>query len=252
MRIRMRRLAGFAVAGAFLAAGVPAHAEQIRVLSSVALKTVVDALVPEFERSTKHTVASSFGLAGAIKTGIEKGEPFDVAILTPALLDELAAKGLIDASRPVVARTGLGFMIKAGAPKPDVSSVDAFRRTVLGARAIAYVSAGASGAAFVATLEKLGIAREVTARAKVVPSVDEVGALITAGTADLAVLPVSEILPVAGTELGGVFPRDIQTFIVMGAGVNGRSPRAAAAREFVAFLTSEKNTPVVRAKGMDR
>src|SRR5688572_16597829 len=81
--LRIRRLAGLAVVGAWLAGCAPAHAEQIRVVSSVALKTVVDALVPEFEKSTKHTVTSVFGLAGAIKTGIEKGEPFDVAILTP-------------------------------------------------------------------------------------------------------------------------------------------------------------------------
>jgi molybdate transport system substrate-binding protein len=223
------------------------------VLSSVAVKSVVEALAPEFARSTKHTVTPVFGIASAIRTSIEGGEPFDVAILTPALLDELAAKGLIDsAARPVVARTGLGFMVKAGAPKPDVRSVDAFKRTVLSARAITYVSTGASGVAFLATLEKLGIADAVKAKAKPVTSGDEVNANITSGAADLAVLPVSEILPVSGAELGGVFPADIQTYVVMAAGINPRSPRATAAREFVTFLMAPNNTAAIRAKGMDR
>lgn len=250
----MRQVAGMmAMVGAILAAGTAAHAEQIRVLSSVAVKAVLDELVPAFERSTRHTVTPVFGIAAAIKTNIEGGEPFDVAILTPAMLDDLVAKGLIDrAARPVVARAGLGVMIKAGARKPDLSSVDAFKRTLAGARAITYVPTGASGVLFLATLEKLGIADAVKAKAKPAASGDEVNANITGGVADLAVLPVSEILPVKGAELGGVFPPDVQSYIVMAAGIGARSPRAAAAREFVAFLTAPKNTPVVSAKGMQR
>jgi molybdate transport system substrate-binding protein len=169
------------------------------------------------------------------------------------MLDELAAKGLVEATpRPVIARSGLGLMIKAGARKPDVASVDAFRRALTGARAITYVGTGASGIAFVATLEKLGIAGIVKARTKVAASADEVNANITSGAADLAVLPVSEILPVRGAELGGVFPAAIQSYIVMAAAVSPRSPRAGAAKAFVSFLTAERNTPLIRAHGMER
>jgi len=92
----------------------------------------------------------------------------------------------------------------------------------------------------------------VKARARPAATGDEVNANITTGAADLAVLPVSEILPVPGAELGGVFPARIQSYIVMAAGISTRSPRSAAAREFVAFLTAAKNTPVLRAKGMER
>jgi molybdate transport system substrate-binding protein len=251
--MKLRHLARLVAVGALVATATPAHAEQVRVLSSVAVKAVIEALGPEFQRTTKHTVTPVFGIASAIKASIDAGEPFDVAILTPALLDELAAKGTIDAAaRPVVARSGLGLMIKAGSRKPDVSSVDAFKRTMLGARAVTYVATGASGVAFVATLEKLGIADAVKAKAKIASSGDEVNANITSGAADLAVLPVSEILPVAGAELGGVFPADIQFYVVMAAGINPRSPRAAAAREFVAFVTAPQNTPVIRSKGMER
>jgi molybdate transport system substrate-binding protein len=236
-----------------LLAGAPARADQVRVLSSVAVKAVLDPLAPEFARATRHTVAPDFGIAAAMKARIERGEPFDVAILTPAMLDDLAAKGLIEAvPRRVVARSGLGLMVKAGSPRPDVSSVDAFKRTLLGARAISYVPGSASGTLFLATLDKLGIADAVKAKARTATSGDEVNANVTSGAADLAVLPVSEILPVAGAELGGVFPAEIQSYIVMAAGINARSPRAAAAREFVEYITSPATTPMVKAKGMER
>jgi molybdate transport system substrate-binding protein len=242
-----------ALAGACLLIASPVYADDIRVLSSVAMKSVLEALAPEFAREGKHTIRPVFGIAAAIKTSIEGGEPFDIAILTPAMLDDLAGKGLVDATpRPVVARAGLGLMIKAGAPKPDVSSVDAFTRTLLAARAVTYVPTGASGVAFLSTIEKLGISEALKAKARPAATGDEVNANVTTGAADLAVLPVSEILPVRGAELGGVFPAPIQSYIVMAAGISTRSSRAAAAREFVAFLTAASNTSVLRAKGMDR
>ena len=143
-------------------------------------------------------------------------------------------------------------MIKAGAPKPDVSSVAAFQRTLRAARSITYVPTGASGIAFVATLEKLGLADAVKAKTKTAASGDEVNANITTGAVELAILPVSEILPVRGAELGGVFPAEIQSYVVMTAGVNPRSPHAAAARELVTFLMAAKNTPTIQSKGMER
>jgi len=241
------------LAAAWLVAGTAAHAEQVRVVASVAVKAIVEELAPAFERSTKHTVTPVFGIAADIRKSIDAGDPFDVAILTPALLDDLIAKGIVDAnSRSIVGRTGLGFMVKAGAPKPDVSSVDAFTRTVRAARAITYVPTGASGVAFVATLESLGVADAVKAKAKPAASGAEVNANILSGAADLAVLPVSEILPVRGAELGGVFPASIQTYVVMAAGINARSPRAAAAREFVTFLMAPANAPAIKARGMER
>jgi molybdate transport system substrate-binding protein len=252
MRRTVRHAAAFVIV-AMLAAAAPAQAQQVRVLSSVAVKAVIETLAPEFARTGKDTIAPEFGIAAALKTRIEGGESFDVAILTPAMLDDLAAKGLIESSpRPVVARSGLGLMVKAGATKPDVSSVDAFKRTLLNARAISYVPNSASGAAFLATLDKLAVAEAVKAKAKTATSGDEVNANITGGTADLAVLPVSEILPVPGAALGGVFPPDIQSYIVMAAGISSRSPRAAAARAFVSFIMSPTATPVVTGKGMER
>ncbi|HET9362090.1 MAG TPA: substrate-binding domain-containing protein, partial [Vicinamibacterales bacterium] len=137
---------------AMLLYGTTAQADEIRVLSSVGIKAVVEELAPQFEKRTKHKVVTTFDLASALKTRIEGGERFDVAILTPALLDDLIAKGKVaSASRSLVARVGLGLMIKSGGRKPDVSSVDAFKRTLVDARSVTYATAGASGVAFLAT-----------------------------------------------------------------------------------------------------
>jgi molybdate transport system substrate-binding protein len=228
------------------------YAEEIRVLSSVGIKTVVEELGPQFEQKTKHKLTMVFDLAGALKTRIEGGEPFDVAILTPAMIDDLIAKGRVaSASRTEIARTGLGLMIRAGAPKPDVSTNETFRKTLLSAKSITYVTTGASGVAFLATVEKMGIAEAIKAKSKPAANVEEVGANVLSGAAALAVLPVSEILPVKGAELGGVFPAAAQTYIVMAAGTNAKAT-SNAGRELVAFLMSAPNTAVIRAKGMER
>ena len=225
-----------------------AYADEIRVLSSVGIKAVVDDLAPQFEQATKHKVTTLFGLASELKAKIEGGESFDVAILTPPLLDDLIAKGRV-ASRSNVARTGLGLMVKAGARKPDVATLDAFKRTLVAAKSITFASAGASGVAFVATAKQLGIAD--TIKTKPAASGEEVNANILSGTSDLAVLPVSEILPVKGAELGGVFPAEVQTYIVMAAGVNAKAS-GSAAKDFVAFLMSPANNGVIKTKGMER
>jgi molybdate transport system substrate-binding protein len=227
-----------------------ANADEIRVLSSVGIKAVVDELAPQFEKATKHRVITVFGLAGAHKTKIEEGEPFDVAILTPPLLDDLIAKGRVSsASKSIVARTGLGLMIKAGARKPDIGTVDAFKRTLLAAKSITYASAGASGVAFVATAKQLGIADAIKTRPAA--SGEEVNSNILGGASDMAVLPISEILPVTGAELGGVFPADVQTYVIMAAGVNAKAS-GNAAKDFVAFLMSPANNAVIKTKGMER
>lgn len=225
-------------------------ADEIRVLSSVGIKAVVEALAPQFEKATKHKVTTVFDLSATVKKNIDSGAPFDVAILTPALIDDLIAKGTVaSTSRTVVARVGLGLMTRAGAKRLDVSTVDAFKKTLVDAKAITFVPAGASGVAFLATVKKLGIAD--TIKTKQAASGDEVNANVTSGAADIAILPVSEILPVKGAQLAGVFPADVQTFVVMAAGVNAKTS-GTAAQEFVSFLMKPANNAVVREKGMER
>jgi molybdate transport system substrate-binding protein len=234
-----------------LLAAMPARAEDIKVFSSVAMRAVVEELAPRFERETRNRVVATFGLAAALKSRIEGGEAFDLAILTPAQIDDLIKQGkAAAASRAVIARTGLGLMVRAGAPKLDVGTVEAFKRTLLGAKSLTYVPAGASGVAFVATAKQLGISQSLEAKTKPGASGDEVNANITGGAAEIAILPVSEILPVKGAALGGVFPADVQTYIVMAGATSNAASQAA--RDFLARLTSAANDGVITAKGMER
>lgn len=230
-----------------------AAATELRLLSSTGLKAVVEALVPRFEASSKQKVNVTFGLAAVLKQQIDKGQAFDVAILTPALIDDLIRQGKIAAdSRAVIARSGLGLAIRAGAPKRDISTVDAFKRTLLGAKSITYAKEGASGVAFASLIERLGIAGDLKSKTRLASTGDETGENVVRGDAEVGVLPVSEILPVKGAELLGTFPPEVQTYIVMAGGVNATTTEGRAARALIAYFMSPEVLPVVKAKGMER
>ena len=251
--MRFRTLAALSVAAALvvLSHATPARADDIKVMSSVAMRAVIEELAPRFERQSGHRIVATFGLAGALKTRIESGEAYDVAFLTPAQIDDLVRQGKAAASsRMVIARTGLGLMVKAGAPKLDTTTVEAFKRTLLASRSLTYVPAGASGVAFAATVKQLGITAALEPKTKTSASGEEVSANVTSGAAEMAVLPVSEILPVKGAALGGVFPADAQTYIVMAGAASGAASQAA--RDFLALLGAAASDTVITAKGMER
>lgn len=230
-----------------------AYAAEVHVLCSLGLKSVVEELVPQFERTSGHKVVVEYGLAAQFKQQIEGGKDFDLAVLTPAMIDDLIKQGRMAAdSRAIIARTGLGLMIRSGGRKPDVSSTDTFKRALLGAKSIAFAKEGASGVAFVATIERLGMTETLKAKFKATGSGEEVNDLVVRGEADFGVLPLSEILAVKGAELGGMFPADVQTFITMAGAVNPRAKQGVAARDLLKFLTSPAVLPTIKAKGMDR
>jgi molybdate transport system substrate-binding protein len=241
----------FGVAGILGHARV-ASADDITVLCSNGLKAVVEDLVPKFERATKNTVAVKYGLAASLKQRIEGGETFDVAFLTPTAMDDLIKQGKIGSdSRTTIARTGLAIAVKTGARKRDVSTVDAFKRALLEANGIAYAKEGASGVAFAALIQKLGIAEQLKAKSKLTVTGEEVGEAVVKGDSELGVLPVSEILPVKGAEVLGTFPAEVQTYIVMVGGTSASSKHPAG-KELLKFLTAPANLPVIKAKGMER
>jgi len=251
------RLPAYAIRSAvvtltLLFGALPARAEDIKVFSSVAMRAVVEDIAQRFEKETKHHVVTTFGLAAAMKGKVEAGEAFDLVIITPAQIDDLIKQGKVAAaSRAVIARTGLGLMVKAGSATLDVGTVDAFKRTLLAAKSITYVPPpGASGIAFQAIVKQLGLTQAVEAKTKAGASGDDVNANITSGAAEIAVLPVSEILPVKGAALGGVFPADVQTYIVMAGATSNTA--SAAARSFLTRLTSSASDAVITAKGMER
>jgi alcohol dehydrogenase (cytochrome c) len=235
------------------ASAAAAPAADITVLCSSAFKTVLEELAPQFERATHHTVAVRYGLAAVLKQQIEAGEAFDLAILTPAAIDDLIAHGsVVSSSRTMLARTGLGLAIRAGAGNPDIATVDAFTRTLVSATSIAYAKEGASGVAFAALIERLGIADALKAKSTLTATGEQVGEAVVQGKAQLGVLPVSEIQPVRGAELLGAFPADVQSYIVLVAGIGARAKASSIAGDLVAFLTAPGALPVITAKGMER
>jgi molybdate transport system substrate-binding protein len=254
--MRINRTACAAIGLALL--GIPlrapgAHAAEITLLCSNGIKTVVEELVPQFEKTTGHTVAISFNLAAVLKRQIEAGEPFDLAILTPAMVDDLIKQGRVAAdTRTTIARTGLAIMIRSGARRPNIRTADAFKRALLDAKSIAYAREGASGVFFADLIQRLGVADALKAKSTLTATGEEVGQRVARGDVELGVLPVSEILPVKGVELLGAFPADIQSYIVMVAGVSAATRHEAAAKDFIAFLTAPVALPVIKAKGMER
>jgi molybdate transport system substrate-binding protein len=169
------------------------------------------------------------------------------------MIDDLIKQGRLAAdSRAVIARTGLGIMIRAGSRKPDVKDTDAFKRSLLGAKSIAFAKEGASGVAFAALIEKLRIASDLKSKLKPTGSGEEVNDLVVRGDAEFGILPLSEILAVKGAELGGMFPADVQSYIIMTAAVNSNAKQAEAARNLIKFLTATAALPTIKAKGMER
>ena len=228
-------------------------AAEITVLCSNGIKAVMEDLVPKFEKATGHKVVIEYDLAAVLKQNIEGGTAFDLAILTPPLVDDLIKQGKVAAdSRTMLARSGLGLLIRAGGHKRDISSTDAFKRTLLEAKSIAYAKVGASGVYFAELVQKLGVADALKSKSRLTATGEEVGESVARGDVELGVLPLSEILPVKGAELLGMFPADVQSYIVMTAGVSAGAKQGQVARELIKFVTAPAALPVIKAKGMER
>jgi molybdate transport system substrate-binding protein len=237
------------------ASATPAAAAEVRVLSAGAMKEVVLTVVPEFEKQTGHKVSFANDTVGALRRRIEGGEGFDVAVLTPAAVDDLAKKGKIAVgSRVNLAQVGVGVMVKAGAPAPDISTVEAFKRALLDAKSVAYIdpaSGGSSGIYFAGLLDKLGLAEQVKAKAKLKQG-GYVADLIVGGEAELGVHQISEIVPVKGVTLVGPLPAEIQNITVYAAGASAAAQDSEAANALMKMLAGPATEAVLKAKGMER
>ncbi len=240
--------AGFALS---LALCSGAQAAEIKILSSNGVKTVLEELAPQFEKATKHKLLLNFAPAAELKAQIEKGESFDLAILTAAGIDDLIKQGkLVAATRSDFTRSGAGVAIKKGAAKPDLSSAAGFKRTLLAAKSIAYVGQGATGVTINRIIERFGIAAEM--KAKTIPlSGISAAEAVAMGEAELGFTQISEILPVAGAELAGPLPPEVQVYTVFTAAVGSNASDSAAALSLIKFLTAPAAAPVIRAKGME-
>ncbi len=249
------RLTLLGVAMALIAAGAPrgAAAAEIKVLTAGAFKQVLLALIPDFEKQTGHKVTLDNATVGALTKQIEAGEAFDLAVLTPAAVNNLTDKGKFAAgSRVNLARVGVGVVVRDGTPKPDVSSVEAFKRALLAAQSVAYIdpAAGGSSGIYVAgLLDRLGVAAEVKPKAKLIPG-GAVAEHVARGEAELGIHQISEILPVKGVVLVGPLPAEIQNYTVYAAGIGANAKAADAAKALIAALSGPAAADVLKSKGM--
>jgi molybdenum ABC transporter molybdate-binding protein len=231
----------------------PARAVDISVLCSNGLRAVMQELIPQFERATKHTVTIRYGLSAALKREIDTGAPFDLAVLTPGLVDDLIKQGRVAAeTRAVLARGGMALAIRAGAPRPDIRTPEALTRTLLASTSIAYAKEGAGGVFFVGLTRRLGLVDALQAKIKPTANGNEVIAAVAGGHAQLGVLPLSEILAVPGVEVLGTFPPDVQGYVEMVAGMNAGAKQSAAVKALIAFVMAPGSLPVLKQKGMER
>jgi molybdate transport system substrate-binding protein len=251
-RVLLSLLAGIL---ALALGGKAASAAEIKLLTAGAMRAVVVALLPEFEKQTGHKVEIDNATAGTLKKRIEGGEAFDVAIITPAVVDDLAGAGKIVAgSRIDLARVGMGVAVKEGAAVPDIATVDAFKRLLLDAKSVAYIdpkAGGSSGIYFDKLLDRLGIGDQVRPKAKLKQG-GYVAELVASGEAEVAIHQISEIVPVKGAVLVGPLPADVQNFTTYSVGLGAAAKDAGAAKALIQFLSSPASGPVLKTRGMDK
>jgi molybdate transport system substrate-binding protein len=233
-----------------LAQSAPADAVEIHVWTARALATVLAEIGPQFERETGHRLNVYSGLPADFEKRIKAGDPFDVLISGSAPVDRWVKEGtLVAATRTDIARSGIGVEVRVGGRKPDISSVDAFKRALLDAKSIAYLRVG-SGIYLHGLLERLGIAEAV--RSKVTrPESDSVSELVANGDVELGMVVITQILTTPGVELVGPLPPEIQSYVAFVAGVSVSSQAPDAARQLIKFLTGPTATPAIRAQGME-
>jgi molybdate transport system substrate-binding protein len=239
-----------------MGAAAPANAAEIRVLCAGSLKLALDQLLPNFQKSSGDTVTIDYGTAGAIAGRIQKGELADVAIVSRSQLEMLEGQGKVaQGSRVNIASVGVGVAIRKGAPKPDLSSVDAFKRALISARSVGYVNpalGSSSGIYVAAMLERLGIAQDLKSKIKLVTvggDIDGVFEGVANGEIEMQIGQVSEIAIAPGVDLAGSLPNEIQNLTFLAAGVVAASKAPAPANAFIAFIASPTAAAVLKAKG---
>lgn len=236
----------------FVLQGIAAQAAEIRMLNSAAIKPVIDALGPQFEKSTGHKIAARYELTPAVKTLAEKGEPFDVIVANPGHIEDLIKQGVVAAgSRADIARFGVGLGVREGAPRPDIATVDAFKRALAEASSVAYIGAGTSGAYVAKLLERLGLSDTVKPKLKPGGTGESLAA-VAKGDIQMVLMPVPLIRAHKGVELAGALPEELQDHIVMTVGVGSAAKDPAAAHALVKFLMANDATATINARGYER
>jgi molybdate transport system substrate-binding protein len=250
--MRTYSIAIIALAYSFLySQGVGAQTTEVRVLASNGIKAVVEDLLPQSERAIGHPILVQYRPTAALKQEIDAGESFDLVIVTVESIARLSEEGKTTGGEGTpISRAGVGIGIRKGAPRPDISTPEALKRALLGAKAIAYGPSGASFPYIKRMLDTLGIADIMKAKTLFFDTSDGTNASVVQGKSDFGITLVSEILPVQGLELLGPFPDEFQGFVRFSAAISSNAKNPEAAGALIKFLAGPEALASIKARGM--
>jgi molybdate transport system substrate-binding protein len=249
-------LASLAFCGLLLigATASPARAAEIKLLGPVSFRVLFPQLLPQFEKASGHKVTADYAPLGVITERVMKGEPIDVAIVSGAQNEELQKQGkLLAGSRVEIAQVGFTVFVKKGAPKPDLSSTDALKRSLLAAKSIAVGDPARGGGASLYTidlLKRLGISDDVKAKSRLEPSGTEIAEAVAKGKTELGIGVASDLSLVAGIE-SVALPAEVQNYSLYVAGINAGSKEIQVAKAAIAYLTSPPVKEALTANGFE-
>jgi molybdate transport system substrate-binding protein len=249
----MKYLLSSAVLTLALAGPTCAGAVEITLIAPGGIRAAVQQMIPDFERKTGNTVKATFGSGLGTKAQVVKGDPFDVPIVQVPYDDVIKSGHVVVASETPLANVSVGLAVRSGAPKPDISSADAVKKLLIGAKTISYPNAAngaAAGVSFDETLKKLGIAEEMKPKIKIAQGGSGAMALLAKGEVEYGLTFVSEIITEPGVEAVGPLPREISTPTFLSAFLSADSKNAEAANALISFLSSPEAAAVYKARGM--
>jgi molybdate transport system substrate-binding protein len=231
--------------------GATVNAGKIKVLSTHAVFEVMREVGPAFERERSCVLSIGYDPASVIKRQIENGAGFDVAIVTKQVIDDLARQGaILNDTCADIGRSGLGVAIRKGAPKPDIGTVEGFKRAILGAASVVRSKDGTSGQYFVTLLERLGIAEDMRGKITLGGS-GRIAELVAKGEVEMAVQQISELLPVTATDFVGPFPPDLQLYTVFSAAVGADSCQPVVAKALIDALMTPSAISLLKVHGLE-
>ena len=236
---------------ALLAQGVAANAAEVKVMAGAAMRGAFGELVPQFERATGHKIVIEYGAGGTLRKQIEAGEAFDLVIIDSAEVDDLIKQGKIAGdTRADIVRAAIGVAVREGAPKPDISSVDAFKNTLLSVKSFTYAPDALYGRHLSQAFDRLGIAEQLKAKTKP-NALARVAQVLAAGEVELAIAGIPTLLSVKGVQIVGLLPGELQSWFVNTAGVSAAAKEPDAAKALIKYLATPEAAAVIRAKGME-
>jgi molybdate transport system substrate-binding protein len=242
------------VAATFLWSSAAARAAEITLIAPGGIRAAVNQMIPAFEKATGHKVKATFGSGGGTKERVIRGEPFDVPIVQLPLEPVIASGQVVAASETPLAHVNVGVAVRAGAPKPDISTADAVKRLLLASKAIAYpnaASGAAAGVSFNETLQKLGIADQTKPKIKIAQGGRGAMELLAKGEVDLGLTFISEIITEPGVEVVGPLPREISTPTVLVGYISAHTKEPDAAKALLSYLASAEAAKVYKQRGME-